>query len=49
MFLRSAENGCARSFPFTADLETILKDQLAIYEKLKKAGRVGAVRLPSPR
>lgn len=36
----TTKNGEARSFPFTADLETILKDQLTIYEKLKKAGRV---------
>jgi hypothetical protein len=36
----TTKNGEARSFPFTADIENILKDQLAIHETLKKAGRV---------
>ncbi|HKW00738.1 MAG TPA: tyrosine-type recombinase/integrase [Vicinamibacterales bacterium] len=36
----TTKNGEARSFPFTTDLETILKCQLAIHETLKKAGRV---------
>jgi len=34
----STKNGEGRSFPFTADIEKVLKEQLAIHEALKKAG-----------
>jgi integrase len=36
----TTKNGEARSFPFTTDIETVLKEQLAIHETLKKADRV---------
>ncbi len=36
----TTKNGEGRFFPFTADIETVLKDQLAVHEALKKAGRV---------
>jgi integrase len=36
----TTKNGEGRSFPFTADIEQVLKEQLAIHEKLKKADRV---------
>jgi integrase len=36
----TTKNGEARSFPFTTDIEKVLKDQLAIHEALKKAGKV---------
>jgi integrase len=36
----TTKNGEGRSFPFTADIEKVLNDQLAIYKKLKKAGKV---------
>jgi hypothetical protein len=36
----TTKNGEPRVFPFTTDIETILRDQLAIHETLKKAGRV---------
>jgi integrase len=36
----TTKNGEGRSFPFTADIEKILKDQLAIHEALKKADKV---------
>ena len=45
----TTKNGEARSFPFTTDIEKILKEQLAIHETLKKAGQGRAVRLPSRR
>ena len=36
----TTKNGEGRSFPFTADIEKVLKDQLAIHETLKTAGKV---------
>jgi integrase len=36
----TTKNGEARSFPFTADIETILKGQLAEHERLKTAGTI---------
>ncbi|MGH9254244.1 MAG: tyrosine-type recombinase/integrase [Vicinamibacterales bacterium] len=36
----TTKNGEARSFPFTADIETILKGQLAEHERLKAAGTI---------
>jgi integrase len=36
----TTKNGEGRSFPFTADIEKVLKEQLAIHEALKKSGRV---------
>jgi integrase len=36
----TTKNGEARSFPFTADIEQVLRDQLAIHEALTKAGTV---------
>ena len=36
----TTKNGEARSFPFTADIETILKEQLAEHERLKAAGTI---------
>jgi integrase len=36
----TTKNGEGRSFPFTTDIEKVLKDQFAIHEKLKKAGKV---------
>jgi integrase len=36
----TTKNGEGRSFPFTADIEKILKEQLAIHETLKKSERV---------
>ncbi|MCC7007687.1 MAG: site-specific integrase [Acidobacteria bacterium] len=36
----TTKNGEGRSFPFTTDIEKILKDQLAIHETLKKADKV---------
>jgi integrase len=36
----TTKNGEARVFPFTTAIEQILKDQFAIHETLKKAGRV---------
>jgi site-specific recombinase XerD len=36
----TTKNGEARVFPFTTAIEQILKDQLAIHDTLKKAGRV---------
>jgi integrase len=36
----TTKNGEGRSFPFTTDIEKVLKEQLAIHEALKKAGRV---------
>jgi hypothetical protein len=34
----TTKNGEGRSFPFTAEIEKILKDQLAIHETFKKTG-----------
>ena len=45
----TTKNGEARSFPFTTDIETILKGQLAEHERLKTAGHDLPVRLPSQR
>ncbi len=36
----TTKNGEARSFPFTTDIETILKGQLAEHERLKTAGTI---------
>lgn len=36
----TTKNGVARSFPFTADIEPILKGQLAEHERLKTAGTI---------
>jgi integrase len=36
----TTKNGEARSFPFTAEIETILKGQLAKHERLKKEGTI---------
>lgn len=36
----TTKNGEGRSFPFTTDIEKILKDQLVIHEALKKADKV---------
>ena len=36
----TTKNGEGRSFPFTADIEKVLNDQLAIHQTLKKAGKV---------
>lgn len=36
----STKNGEGRSFPFTTDIEKVLKDQLATHEALKKVGKV---------
>lgn len=36
----TTKNGEGRSFPLTADIEQVLREQLAIHEKLKKAGKV---------
>ncbi len=36
----TTKNGEARSFPFTADIETILKGQLAEHERVKTAGTI---------
>lgn len=36
----TTKNGEGRSFPFTADIETILKGQLAEHERLKAAGTI---------
>jgi integrase len=36
----TTKNGEGRSFPFTAAIEKVLKDQLAIHETLKKAGTI---------
>jgi hypothetical protein len=36
----TTKNGEARSFPFTTDIETILKGQLAEHERLKEAGTI---------
>ena len=36
----STKNGEGRSFPFTTDIEKVLKDQLAIHGAMKKAGKV---------
>jgi len=36
----TTKNGEGRSFPFRADIEKVLKGQLAIHETLKKSGRV---------
>ena len=36
----TTKNGDARSFPFTASIETILKEQLAGHERLKVAGTI---------
>jgi integrase len=36
----TTKNGEGRTFPFTAELETLLKSQLADHERLKKAGRI---------
>lgn len=36
----TTKNRDGRSFPFTAALETLVKDQYADHERLKKAGRI---------
>jgi integrase len=36
----TTKNGEGRTFPFTAEIEQILTDQLAIHEQMKKAKRV---------
>ena len=36
----TTKNGAARSFPFTAEIETILKAQLAEHERVKAAGAI---------
>ena len=36
----TTKNDEGRSFPFTADLEKILTEQLAIHEQLKAAGTI---------
>jgi len=36
----TTKNGEGRSFPFTAAIETVLKDQLAIHDKLRRADKV---------
>jgi integrase len=36
----TTKNGEARSFPFTTDIETILKDRLAEHERLKALGTI---------
>lgn len=36
----TTKNAQGRSFPFTADIEKVLNDQLAIHKKLKKTGKV---------
>ena len=36
----TTKNGEGRTFPFTAEIEQILTDQLAIHEQMKKAERV---------
>jgi integrase len=36
----TTKNGEGRSFPFTAALETLLNEQLADHERLKKENRI---------
>lgn len=36
----TTKNGEGRSFPFTAEIEKVLKEQLAIHENLKNAGTI---------
>lgn len=36
----TTKNGEGRSFPFTSDIEKVLREQFAIHKALKKAGRV---------